>query len=273
MKMNSTILIRKIGGTVITLAMMAGTGIATNPAAQAQWRNDGYGRNGRYNDDQVRWPRERTKQYAYLLGYHNAYTEGKEAAGSGYRISYKDVQEYRAGTNGWLAWMGYLDSYKDSYRKGFEDGFKDGQSGRARRYGRDDVERALGDKLKNVYGGRDDDYDNDRWRRGRDRSHDDGGGRDRRGGRYDRNEVYRIAQQNGYREGFHHGEDDRSHRRGYDYDHSSTYREATKGYGSEYGDRGVYQQGFRDGYRRGYDDGFRGRANNSGQRWPLPWPF
>ena len=268
--MNKTILARRVGGAALTLAMIATIGIVASRPAQAQWRSDGYGRNGRYNDDQVRWPRERTKQYAYLLGYHNAYTEGKEAAGNGYRISFKDVQEYRAATNGWLAWMGYPDSYKDSYRKGFEDGFKDGQSGRSRRYGRDDVERVLGDRLKSVYGGRDDDYDNYRWRRGRDRDRDDDRGRR---DRFDRNEVYRIAQQNGYREGFRDGEDDRSHRRRYDYQHSGDYRDALKGYRSEYGDRGVYQQGFRDGYRRGYDDAFRGRGNNSGQRWPLPWPF
>jgi flagellar biosynthesis/type III secretory pathway protein FliH len=217
-------------------------------------------------DNQVRWQRERTRQYAFVLGYHNAYTEGEDARQHGYRISYSNMPGYRNSMNGHLAWMGHPDTYRDGYRNGYEDGFKDGYGGRQRRYDRHDVERVLGDSIRNVYG-RDDYYPGRGRGRGRD-DHNEGWGRGR--GRYDRNEVLRIAQQNGYREGFEHGQSDRARGRSFSYQHSSEYRNATHGYRWEYGDRALYQQGFRDGYRRGYEAGYRSR--NSSQR-RFPWPF
>ena len=238
--------IGSITGAVILMAIALAI---ANPAeaSTAQWGRDdrSYG---------VRWDRDRERRYAYLLGYHTSYSEGRDSRG--YRANFKDMAGYRDGMNGWLDWMGDRNTYRDSYRKGYEDGFKDGQSGRTRRYDRDDVERVLGRSLKEVYG--DDRYDRYRDRdRDRDRGRsDDRHDRDDRG-RYSRDELYRIAQQNGYRDGYHHGDDDRQHRRSFDYDHSTQYRDALAGYQSQYGDRETYRQGYRDGYRRGYEDGFR----------------
>lgn len=253
--MNFTSMRRKIGGAALTFAMLAGIGFAASDTAQAQYRRyDDY----RY-DDQVRWERERTREYAFILGYHNAYTEGQEAAERGYRPDYRSMPGYRNSDNGWRPWMGHDDTYRDSYRRGYEAGFKDGQAGRNRRYDRRDVERVLGTSLGNVY---DDDNYNDRdyrYDRRDNRRYDDR--------RY--NDVYSVAQQNGYRDGIRQGQEDRARRRGYDADNSSEYRNALRGYRSEYGNRAAYQRAYREGFVRGYDEGYR-RSTNTGR---FPWPF
>jgi hypothetical protein len=261
--MNLTALKRRIGGFALMVAMMGVINIATTESVHAQWRNDRY-------DNTVRWPIQRMRQYAQMLGYHNAYSEGKEAAANGFRGSYRDMPGYRNSINGWLAWMGDANAYRDSYRRGYAEGFRDGQTGRNRRYRRADVERVLGGRMKDVYGGNDEDYDDNRWQRGRGQGgwgRGDGWGRGN-DGRFDRNEVLRIAQQNGYREGARHGQDDRARRRSFNYEDAREYRDASEGYRFEYGDRGLYQQGFRDGYRRGYEDAYRGRST-SNPRWPF----
>ncbi|HWC76885.1 MAG TPA: hypothetical protein VG778_05455 [Blastocatellia bacterium] len=255
---------KNIGSAALTLALAIGISLMATMPANAQFPT-----NRPYPDDRVRWTTDRLRQYAFLLGYHNAYTEGREAAEEGRRISVRNMQGYRDPINGWLAWMGSQDIYRSNYRRGYEQGFNDGQSRRARRHGRADVERVLGASLKSVYNQDDDDWwSDDRWRRGR------GNGRwnDRNDGRFDRNEIFRIAQQNGYREGYREGQSDRARRRSFNYNDSFIYRNAISGFRTEYRDRSIYQQGFRDGFRRGYEDAYRGRGNNVGQRWPLPWP-
>ncbi|HXG67914.1 MAG TPA: hypothetical protein VNO70_22635 [Blastocatellia bacterium] len=256
----------RIGSAVLTLAMLVGFGVAAGVTAQAQYRDYGYGR----YDDRVRWSKDRTRQYAALLGYIQGFREADEARNNGYRVDYDEMPNYRHGTGGWRAWMGYESDFRSSYRRGYETGFKDGYNRRPRRYTRSDVERVLGDDLDNVYGRG---Y-GDRWeRRGR------GGWRDRNDrdddyypgrGRYDREQLYRIAQQNGYREGFQEGREDRSRRRGYECENESAYRDGLRGYRSEYGDRRIYQAAYREGFRRGYEEGYRGQYGNRGRsRWPF----
>jgi hypothetical protein len=207
-----------------------------------------------YYDDRASWDKEREKRYAYLLGYHTGYSEGRDTRS--YRVSYREMPGYREGVNGYLVWMGDRDTYRDYYRKGYKEGFEDAQHYRPRRYGRDDVEAVLGARLKDVYS--EDRYDDDYDHRRR-RDHDD------HRGRYSRDEVYRIAYQNGYSDGFRHGGEDGERHRSYNYEHASRYREATRGYRSEYGDRDFYRRAYREGYRRGYDDGYR----RSYRRWPF----
>jgi hypothetical protein len=257
MKMNE--LRRRIGGAALMLAMMIGITIAASETAQAQYPryDDRYGRYDDYNN-QVRWSRDRERQYAYVLGYHNAYTEGRDR---GRWMDYRQSQAYRNSDNGYRPWMGDNNTYRDSYRRGAEAGFKDGESGRARRYDRQDVERLLGARMVDVYGESD---DNDGWWRDRDR--DNGRWDDRRN---DRNDIYRIAQQNGYRDGVRHGQEDRSRNRRFDVDNSSDYRDASRGYRSEYGNREAYRNAYRDAFRQGYNDGYRNNRNNS----RFPWPF
>lgn len=248
----------------LTIALMVvfavGAGLAASATAQAQYRDyDRYGRN-----DRGRWEKDRTKDYGLIYGYLRGYPDGWRALRNGYRVNHKDVANYRNDSQGWLSWMDHRDTYRDAYRKGFELGFKEAQANRQPRYNRTHLERVLGTSIRNAYGR--DDFVDDYWddRRGNGRWNDRYDDRNRR---YDRNEVYRIAQQNGYREGFRHGSQDRARRQRYDYDDSREYRSALTGYRSEYGNRSAYQQAFRDGYRRGYDEAYR-RGNNRGG-----WPF
>lgn len=173
MKLNG--LRRTINSAALTIAVMFGITIGLSSSAQAQYRDY----NGRYNNGQSgyqQWPRERVRDYALKLAYHNAYTEAGRASDSRRRPSYRDMPGYRNDTNGYLSWMGYENDYREAYRRGYEMGFNEALQGRSRRYDRDDVERVLGADLQRTY---DDNPYNDRNRRDRD-------GRDRqrnRGGR------------------------------------------------------------------------------------------
>jgi hypothetical protein len=244
---------KSVSGAALTLALMLGITMASSTSAQAQYRNNdryGYGQ-------QATWAKERTRDYAYKLGYHNAYTEAGRVAKSGYRASYRDMPGYRNDTNGYLDYMRYRDDYRSSYRRGYEQGFNDSMNNRTRRYDRDDVERVLGRDLERTYDNDDRDY-------GRGSYND----RDYRGG--GRNDVYRVAQQNGYRDGLRQGQDDLNRRRRYDYNDDSRYRDASSGYRSEYGNRDAYRQAYREGFQRGYEEGYRRNGNNrGGVRWPF----
>ncbi|HKP11477.1 MAG TPA: hypothetical protein VJZ91_05180, partial [Blastocatellia bacterium] len=190
-------------------ALMLVLSVLLGASAQAQdrdYRND----RGQYGD-QGQWSRERTRDYAFKLGYHTGYSEVRDNLQNGSRRSLRDIPGYRNDTNGHLSWMGYRDDYRSAYRRGFEQAYQDYTSNRPRRYSRQDVERALGRNLKDTYN--DDRYDRDDWYPGR---RDDDRGRDRdpnwrdrdRDGRNDRNDAYRVAQEFGYREGLRQGQDD-----------------------------------------------------------------
>jgi hypothetical protein len=236
-------------------ALMLVFGVLSSAPAQAQYRDYGYNAYGQYGD-QGTWSREHTRDYAFKLGYHQAYSETQDAMRrNGRRVSIRDLEGYRNDTNGYLVRMGDREEYRRSYRRGYEQGFNDALNGRSRRYGKSAVEAALGGRLKDVYN--DDRYDRDDWYWGRrdDRDRD----RDGRNDRNDRNDVYRIAQDNGYREGLRQGRDDAYRRRGFNYENDSSYRNALSGYQASYGNRDNYRNAFREGYRRGYEEGYRNR--------------
>jgi Ni/Co efflux regulator RcnB len=126
---------------------------------------------------------------------------------------------------------------------------------------------------------RDRDWDNDRdSRRGNGRF-----GRGRYGrygqrgqagyGNYGSNDIYRVAQQQGYRDGLYTGSSDAQRGQSYDPQRSHFYREANSGYNSSYGNRGQYQQAYRQGFLQGYRQGFQqyggyNRNGNNSRRWP-----
>jgi hypothetical protein len=99
-------------------------------------------------------------------------------------------------------------------------------------------------------------YNQDRY--GYDRDRDD------RNRRFSRQEIYRIAQQLGYQDGLRRGLEARRYNRRSEYDRADEYRSGMRGFRSEYGDRPVFQQGYREGFRRGYLESYR-RFNS---RWP-----
>jgi hypothetical protein len=253
MKLNQ--LRRTISGAALMLAMTFGVLIASSASAQAQYRDY----QGQYNRQE--WPTNRVRDYAMKLGYHNAYTEAEREARSGNRPNFRNMPGYRNDDNGYLSWMGHRDDYRAAYRRGYEMGFTESLQGRPRRFDRDDVEQVLGGDLERVYEG-EPNYRNRDWG-----SHRDNRGRDdyRNGGR---NDIHRIAQQNGYNDGLRNGQDDRARRRGFNYQNDPRYRDAMSGYRSEYGNRDQYRQAYREGYSRGYEEGYR----NTRGRISFPWP-
>lgn len=67
-------------------------------------------------------------------------------------------------------------------------------------------------------------------------------------------ELLRQAVNEGYRQGFEAGRNDRNSRRRGDWSNSNVYRTGTIGYQSQV-DRNQYQYYFRQGFQRGYQDG------------------
>ncbi len=273
-------------GIAMSTALALGILMSASAPAQAQYR--GYDDRNGYGgyDGHAQWSNERTKDYAFKLAYHNAYTDARRDYDGRSRSGYKDMPGYHNDSNAYRSWMGNRNDYRSAYRKGYEAGFKDSIESRPRRYDRDDVERVLGGDLKQVYGNhgdyRDDPYGDDRGDRdrdwnnqGRDRDHDwNNQGRDRDHDwndrrRDNRSETYRIAQQNGYRDGLRTGQEDRNRSRASGPDRSDRFRNAQSGYRSGYGDRELYRQAYREGFRQGYAEGYRsGRG-----RFTFPRPF
>lgn len=236
-------------GTAVGLMMMFGVTVAT---ANAQYRD--YDSSRSYRDS---WPRERTMDYAFKLGYHSAYSEANEARSNGFRGNPRDLRGYRNDGNGYLAYMNYLEDYRVSYRRGFEAGAHDAFAGRERRYGRTEVEQVLGQRLPDAYPS-DGNYRDTDWRDrdGRDRDWRDSGDR-----RKDWRNVDAIAQRNGFQDGVRRGEQDRFRRAPFGYQGTSEYRNALNGYRSEFGNRDRYRESYREGFRRGYAEGLR-RGDN-----------
>jgi hypothetical protein len=96
-------------------------------------------------------------------------------------------------------------------------------------------------------------YRNDNWRGN--------------GLQFRRNEIIRIAQQTGYRDGFSQGRSDRFRRLRYGFDNSSHYRGGLSGFRWHSGDRELYRRVYREAFRRGYIAGFRSGTGHG--RWPF----
>src|SRR5215510_1272847 len=95
---------------VVSLAVLA-TVCATITSASAQ---------GQY-DSQNRWTRSHMSRFAFALGYSRGYDD---AAQGNYR-SYRELQRWREGTEGWEDPMGPRASFRDIFRRGFAQGFMD----------------------------------------------------------------------------------------------------------------------------------------------------
>src|ERR1044071_3239389 len=103
-----------VSGAVLLLVFSVLLG-ASAQAQDRDYRNNGYGQYGY----QGQWTRDRTRDYAYKLGYHTGYSEVRDANENGYRRSLRDIPGYRNDTNGYLEVMRYRDDYRSAYRRGF----------------------------------------------------------------------------------------------------------------------------------------------------------
>jgi hypothetical protein len=121
----STIKVAKSIGVMLTLVIALSTAMVTSAAAQ--------GRDDRSN----RWNRGHLTRYAFALGY----TRGYQDAGDRSHRSYREIQRWREGTEGWEDPMGTRNTFRDNFRRGFARGFMDARSGRSARYSQGDVDR------------------------------------------------------------------------------------------------------------------------------------
>jgi hypothetical protein len=101
--------------------------------------------------------------------------------------------------------------------------------------------------------------------------------RNRRYDPYNQNNIYQIAQQQGYSYGMNVGAADAQRGQSYNPQRSRYFRNANSGYNSYYGNRGQYQQVFRNAFVQGYREGYMryggyDRRSNNGRwgngRWP-----
>jgi hypothetical protein len=86
--------------------------------------------------------------------------------------------------------------------------------------------------------------------------------REYRAWRASRADITRIAQANGYTEGFEAGLEDKARRERMNYRNEREYTRATQGYRGDWGSQSVYQSVFRQAFARGYQDAYYGRARN-----------
>ena len=79
-------------------------------------------------------------------------------------------------------------------------------------------------------------------------------------------QARQYGYQQGYRDGAHHGREDRARNTGYEV-RSEDWERARRGYASWMGSFGQFRKGYQDGYRRGYDTAFY----SQGYRFPATW--
>ncbi len=99
--------------------------------------------------------------------------------------------------------------------------------------------------------------------------------RDRDYGRYPStygNQMYRVAQDFGYRDGLNKGAEDARDRDRYNAHNAKDYKKATNGYNSGYRNKDAYKQAYRDAFLRGYDEGYNrygydNRNNRNNRRY------
>jgi len=73
-------------------------------------------------------------------------------------------------------------------------------------------------------------------------------------------EVRRIAQDYGFRDGVQDGRNDFFSHRDFRPARNGSYKHADHGYERRFGDKGRYKDIYREAYQRGYEDGYRGHG-------------
>jgi hypothetical protein len=76
--------------------------------------------------------------------------------------------------------------------------------------------------------------------------------------RYSENEIYDLAQRNGYQYGVREGRYDVRSGHRFDPKKNRAYKDGRYGYRDDYRHDGTYRDGFRNGFLTGYEDGYNG---------------
>ena len=119
--------VKRVKGITVALALLVTLGLSVMATAATP---------GQY-DRNNRWSRAHMTRFAYALGYSRGY----EDAAQGSYHSYRQLQRWREGTEGWEDPMGTRTVFRDNFRRGFARGFMDARSNRPRRFSQSDVDR------------------------------------------------------------------------------------------------------------------------------------
>ena len=79
--------------------------------------------------------------------------------------------------------------------------------------------------------------------------------------RYSENEIYDLAQRNGYESGVREGRYDARGGHRFDPKKNRAYKDGKYGYRDDYRHDGTYRDGFRNGFLAGYEDGYNGNGS------------
>ncbi len=168
---------------------------------------------------------------AYQLGYDEGRRHGENDARRNRAHDYARHGDYRDADDGYRGY-GDRNAYRSVFRQGFVAGYNDGY----RRYARGGYGAPpYGSRGGPVYGSR--------------------GGPVYSG----RGAYVSPAVQNGYRDGYEAGVDDRRDNDRFDPIRPSRYREGDRGYQGRYGSREDYKRDYRAAFQQGYADGYYGR--------------
>jgi hypothetical protein len=167
---------------------------------------------------------------AYDRGYNDGRQRGENDARRNRAYDYARHGDYRDADDGYRGY-GNRNDYRVVYRQGFVAGYNDGY----RRYARGGY-----NVPPPVYGSR--------------------GGPPVYSGRAPRGGTYGTpAFENGYRDGYEAGRDDRNDGDRFDPIRPVRYRQGDRGYQSRYGSRDDYKREYRAAFQQGYADGYYGR--------------
>ena len=178
-------------------------------------------------------------QQGYQRGYSDGLNHGRSDRARGARYDYRGGQYDRGSSNGrWGNADQFRNGYRDGYRAGYEAGYRT-RNGRGT-WGYPGSNYPGSSNPGSSYPG----YPN--------RAPNGGGW-----GYPGQNRGYsQVAYNNGHSLGLQAGQEDRRGGHSFDLQRHGTYRDATNGYHSDYGNKEAYRQQFRQGYARGYQEGY-----------------
>ncbi len=194
------------------------------------------------NATEAQAPYYEARRTAYDQGYREGVRKGEQDGRRGDRFAYQNERDFQRGDKGYHRNLGDRDRYRQIFRDGYAVGYSDGYS----RYGR------------NV--GRQGTYGPQRPYGQQGPYSQQGGYGARRGGNYGGSGgsgYYSPAFDNGVREGYEKGREDRRKTRSYDPLRHGWYRSGDRHFESRYGSRDEYKNVYRRAFQQGYERGFR----------------
>ena len=243
---------KKIAGTLLAFALLAGVGISLSTTANAQY--NGQNRRGRSNDNYPNWGGSfDLRQTALNAGYNEGMKEGEKDRSRNRRSNYDNFSAYQKADKDYNSRYGDRELYSRYYREAFKNGY--------------DTGFGVNNNSNNGGWNGNNGNNNDGWNGNNNGNNGNNGRtRDQRWGRdWNKYGTYggsfqlrQTALNAGYNEGIKKGREDRKKNRSYDVRRFDEYNDADHDYSTRLGDKGLYQRYYREGFENGYDAGYEG---------------